>query len=499
MGGAYQINSKTVFRAGFGIVYSPTSNATGSATNSATAGTPAYGQPLFQLKDGIPSNVRPVWPAFDAATGQAPGAVVAAPGYVDVNAGRPSRQYQWSIGLQREITRNLVVDASYVANRVVWLGQVSTCVTCMTQYNVLSEQMLAKYGFTDFRSASDAALLNTTIANLTANQRTILAQRGWSLPYANFPATQTVRQSLLPFPQFTGNLSPNGAPVGKSWYDALQTTVTKRYSHGLSLNANFTWSKALEATGSQDIFNRAIGKDYSTNDRPFQFRLSAEYTTPRVRGNGILGNKVVSLILSDWGLGWYSQYQSAPILARPANASALAGTPFCPGSTPCDVPISQFLGRGPGSAQLVAGQSLWNSDWTDLDGNRHTDPIDINCHCFDPTKTLVLNPRAWQAIPNGQWAANAQGVRYFRGIRYPQENANFSRNFRIKERMSFQIRVEFTNIFNRTRLPQPTTAGFTANPTTDARGLYSGGFGTIVPSSGTSDFRSGLMVARFQF
>ena len=33
---------------------------------------------------------------------------------------RPARQYQWSIGFQREIFKNLVVEASYVANRGVW-------------------------------------------------------------------------------------------------------------------------------------------------------------------------------------------------------------------------------------------------------------------------------------------------------------------------------------------------------------------------------------------
>ena len=34
-------------------------------------------------------------------------------------AARP-RILQWSIGLQRELARNLVVEASYVGNRGVW-------------------------------------------------------------------------------------------------------------------------------------------------------------------------------------------------------------------------------------------------------------------------------------------------------------------------------------------------------------------------------------------
>ncbi len=34
-------------------------------------------------------------------------------------------------------------------------------------------------------------------------------------------------------------------------------------------------------------------------------------------------------------------------------------------------------------------------NWTDYDGKVHAEPLDINCHCYDPTKTQVLNPLAW--------------------------------------------------------------------------------------------------------
>ncbi len=48
-------------------------------------------------------------------------------------------------------------------------------------------------------------------------------------------------------------------------------------------------------------------------------------------------------------------------------------------------------------------------------------------------------------------------IRNFRGVRTPLENANFSRNFRIAEKVNLNVRVEFTNIFNRTQLPNPLT------------------------------------------
>jgi hypothetical protein len=256
----------------------------------------------------------------------------------------------------------------------------------------------------------------------------------------------------------------------------------------------------LSLTSSPDIFNRSLGKGLNTTDLPHQFRLSAEYTVPRLHGSNILGNKVVSYVLGDWGLGWYMSYQSAPMLGRPSSTT--------------NTSITSFLGRSSaGSAQYNGGE-LWSTNWTDYAGVHHTDPIDINCHCFDPTKTIVFNSAigngttdTWTNIPDGQWGAQQSSsfLRGFRGIRLPQENANVSRNFRLKERLNLQIRVEFTNVFNRTQLPQPSITGtnFSALPTTISSGVYKGGlntgYGVINPTSGTANSRTGLLVARLTF
>jgi hypothetical protein len=171
-----------------------------------------------------------------------------------------------------------------------------------------------------------------------------------------------------------------------------------------------------------------------------------------------------------------------------------------------NVPITNFLGYGPGPAQLIPGMNPWSVNWTDLSGTHHTDPLNINCHCFDPTTTQVLNPAAWTNVPNGQFAANESSIRSFRGIRIPQENANFGRNFRIKERYDLSIRVEFTNIFNRLQLAQTVGLGnFASMPikfTSGANnGLYSSGFGIITtPLTGSVvGQRAGTLVARFTF
>ncbi|MEO8100323.1 MAG: TonB-dependent receptor [Acidobacteriota bacterium] len=503
VGIAYQINTKTVFRAGFGVVYTATGQTTGGTSNTSTTSTPGFAQTVGQLADGRPASVNPVWPNFAPSVGQFPGAVVAAPAFIDPNAFRPAKQYQWSVGLQRELNRNLVVEASYVANRGVWWSAAA-----LNQLNTLSYADLARYGFTNFTSSAESALLTTVRSSLNAGQLSTLASRGIVLPYSNFPSTQTTRQSILPFPQYSAGLSPAGAPLGNTWYDSLQVNATQRFSHGLSATGNYTFAKNLDLMSANDIFNRASGKDFSGNDLPHQIRMTAEYQVPNLSksGNKMLSNKVVSYALGNWGIGWFVQYQSAPALARPNSNGA--------------IPISNFTGRGPGGAILktdASGELMnpYSVNWTDYSGTVHTDPIDINCHCFDPTKNVLLNPAAWQNVPDGQFSPQMATIRSYRGIRAPQENLNLSRNFRIKERVTLHIRAEFQNVMNRTRLLTNAatpgnaigTNGFATAPTVVTTGayvgLYNSGFGVLNPftatTPGTPQARSGTLIGRITF
>ncbi len=493
LGVAYQLNSKTVFRGGFGIVYTGTAlpPSGGLIASNAFTSVPGFGQTVGKFRDGIPTSLRPVFPSFDSNVTQLPGTIVNAT-YIDPNAGRPARQYQWSIGFQRELTKDMIVDASYIGNRGVWWN---TAGTAAPGLNMVTEQLLGRYGFT-LGNATDSTLLTRQIGQLSTAQLGTLAQRGVVLPYSNFPTNQTVRQSILPFPQYGNTINPTAAAVGKTWYDSLQVNLTQRFWHGLSFNANYTYSKNLDHLSSPDVFNWGLGKSYSGNDQPHQMRFSAQYQLPEFRNSSVaaLRNPFVSWVISGWGVGFLMQYQSADRLNRPSSANAL--------------PISNWLGRGPGGGNGAAqikldanGQPMnpWSVNWVDYDGVRHTDPLNVNCRCFDPTKTQVLNPAAWTNIPDGQWANGFSAIRSFRGIRYPAESGNISRNFRIKEGINLNIRVEFQNAFNRIRLPQVTSAAnFNANPTT-ANGLFNGGFGTIVPISGTTGARTGLFVGRITF
>jgi Carboxypeptidase regulatory-like domain/TonB dependent receptor-like, beta-barrel len=478
VGLAYRLGDKNVVRAGFGIVYAPTNYAQGTVNAAVDSGTPGYGDYVFQLQNGLPSSIQPVWPNFDPAAGALPGTVGAGPAVLGPSAGRPSRQYQWSVGVQRAVTRDLVVEASYIGNRVIWLNAPG-----LTTLNKLSVPMLNQLGF-QVGNLTDATLERTTYANLSGAQKQLLASLGLGIPYAGFPTNQLVRQGLLPFPQY--NVLTPVAALGDSWFDALQIVATQRIFHGLTVNANYMYSKSLTLTSSVDPFNPQLGKNLSPLDLPHQFRLSATYTVPTQR-SGIFGNKFLSYLVSGWQTGWYLQYQSAPILAQP--------------SSPTKNPISYWLGYGPGPAQLVPGQNLFSTNWTDYNGVVHNTPIDLNCGCFDPRTTVVLNPNAWSAVPDGQFGANQSSIRYFRGIRQPEEDANFGRNFQITEKATLQLRVEWTNIFNRLLLPQPNTTSSYLTVPTQVKGIYTNGYGTINPTAGNgiTSMRSGQVIVRVTF
>jgi len=150
---------------------------------------------------------------------------------------------------------------------------------------------------------------------------------------------------------------------------------------------------------------------------------------------------------------------------------------------------------------------------------------DMNCHCFDPNKEFVLNPNAWADPASGRFGTSAPYFSDYRYPRVPQENLGIGRSFRIGERASFNIRAEFSNIFNRSRLlilnsnqatnisttnAKATRTGTNANGQTitlapDADGHVDGrvvsGFGFIntstTPTIPTS--RQGTIVGRFVF
>lgn len=468
LGLAYQINPKTVLRTGVGVSYYKTdqNNLGYSAGSEFIYSTPSYGDPAYYLRNGLPYHI--TFPNFDPGQYPLPGTVASAPQLMDQNAGRPARQIQWSIGIQRELSHDLLVEASYIGNRGAWWNAAN-----LIAPNANRPQDLQKYYGLDVTSQADRSILAAPLLSSLATQN------GFGPPYPGFPLSATVAQSLRPYPQF-GDLSNwHWVPDGDTWYEALQLKATKRLSHGLDFSSSFTWAKQLttgvendfgRGTGfgiggslTNDAFNRANQKALSVFDQPFQFVFSGTYTTPRWTSNKALG-----WATKDWQLGTLLRYASGTPIASPIATTQLGTYLF----------QNTFMNR-------VAGQPLFTQD--------------LNCHCFDPNTTFVLNPKAWVNPPLGQFGVAAAYYSDYRTQRRPQENLSLARNFPIKERGTLQIRVEFTNIFNRAEMNDPTSTNALATQIRNKAGQTTGGFGYINVGTTYSAPRQGMLVARFQF
>jgi hypothetical protein len=465
LGVAYQLDAKTVFRGGWGIAYGFAPDIslqnTANVTNTAT-GVSAY------LPVNTPGTIpQPVWPNFNPGQTPLPGSITSGfLAFLDPSASRPPRQNQWSVGVQREISRNAVIEAAYVGNRGVWwtgpLGYL----------NQVSPQGFAAFGLSPYTNPTDNLLLGQTLASSQVTSRL-----GNITPYSGYSTSNTLLNALRPFPQFS-TIAVTNSPTGSTWYDSLQMKGTKRLSHGLQVNGTFTWSKAMVRI-RPNIFVPS-DKSLQATDQPFLFNANIVYTT-----QSWFSNKIANTLVKDWMFGAFLQYGSGLPLTPPAATN------------------TNYIG---GSEQFrVPGQPLYLKS--------------LNCGCINPYTDIVLNPAAWSNPVNGAFGP-ATGTYYgdFRQARRPQENFNFGRTFRMgaEGRYSLQIRAEFVNIFNRTQIGNPSTTAPGSAPSKNAYGQYSAGFGVVnLTVSGPQTAptytlnavvgqlyqlpRTGTLIARFSF
>jgi hypothetical protein len=123
----------------------------------------------------------------------------------------------------------------------------------------------------------------------------------------------------------------------------------------------------------------------------------------------------------------------------------------------------------------------------------------LNGHNFDPNKTFVLNPAAWSDPGAGNWGFGAPYYNDYRYQRRPEEDLSLSRNFRISEKVSLNLRGEFFNVFNRTEVNNPTSTNAAATPSVSAAGQTISGFGYINNGTTFANPRSGQVVLRVRF
>ncbi len=475
VGVAYQINPKTVFRAGWGLSYAQLTgfnyigggNSLGFGFNTLSFSNPAFAEPAFLLRNGMVYNVNDLLAtSLNPGIRPQPGQLNSPPALIDPNGGRPPRIMSWSIGVQHEITRDLLVEASYVGNRGAWFRA-----TNLVDLNAVTPQLLAARGL-DISRAGDRAVLTSRLDSPQA------VAGGFRPPYAGYPLSATVAQSLRPFPQF-GGLGVMWNPLGNSWYDSLQIRGTKRFSHGLDFTAAYTWSKNLTTVEEQggetvpvnDVFNRRNQKTFSRTDQPHIFVLGFNYEiwSP----SSVKTRPLHRALLSGWLLGGVLRYASGTPIRVPGAQNNLAALLF----------RGTFANRVPGEPLFLK---------------------DPNCHCIDPNKEFALNPRAWRDPGPGEWGFSAAYYGDYRFARRHDEQLSIGKIFRLREGAQLQLRAEFFNVLNRVFLPNPDSGNALATQQVDRNGVPIAGFGRmnvgqIVAATLPWTPRTGQLVARFTF
>jgi hypothetical protein len=215
-----------------------------------------------------------------------------------------------------------------------------------------------------------------------------------------------------------------------------------------------------------DILNRRNQKTFSNQDQPHIFVAGFNYEVPKMGAN-----RWVSSLARGWTVGGIVRYSSGFPIRIPAANNALGS----------------LLGRST-YANRVPGEPLFLKD--------------LNCHCFDPNKEFVLNPKAWSDPAQGEWGYSAVYYSDYRTQRRPSEQLSFGRIFRITEKVNASFRAEFFNVLNRTYIVDPDSGNFQATQSRDASGKVISGFGRInTGATTTQDFmpRSGQVVLRLQF
>jgi Carboxypeptidase regulatory-like domain len=268
-------DGKTALRAAFGISYFPDNFGANGGTNERNYPffqevdlvAPNPQVPFRSVSDGLPAFASvPLTPTLTPPAGFA---VFYIPAHF-----REDTATMWNVGVQREIGWNTMIDVSYVGTR----------------------------GTNIFRS------------------------RNINVPDPGPGSIPERRPYYRIAPNITTINERDGD--GRSWYDALQTKLEKRFSDGLQMLVAYTFSKTEDdITPVQAIHPTALGDRArmpalsKAIDIPHNFVVSATYELPLGEGKRFLPN--AGALLEGWAVSAITTYQSGEPLDLRVSASRL--------------------------------------------------------------------------------------------------------------------------------------------------------------------------------
>jgi hypothetical protein len=414
VGTAFQITSKTVFHAGYGIFWLPNDVASEYAPNSDpinSIGTNIASSPYPGVPGAVISNPFPNGVVLPPGRDPSYALALLGNGQTESMLGNPyGYTQQWNADIQQEFGNGFLLDVAYGGAKGTHLP------ISGFQIDQLPDRYLA---------------LGDALTQNVANPYFNVLSPAVSLHTATIQAGQLLR----PYPEYNG-MNFAGAGVGNSTYNSLQVKAEKRFSNGASILAAYTWAKLISDTdtltgwleaggtgGIQDYNNLRAEKSLASFDTPQRLVVSYIMDVPVGRGRKYMANsnKFVNATLGGWGVGGTTTLQSGFPLHFGTNTNQTHS--FGGGSRPNVVPGCNTSVSG--SAQSRLG------GW-------------FNTACFTQPDPYTFGDES-RTDPNLRSAGIA--------------NWDFSafKNFTFSEngQRYVQFRAEFFNLFNRTQFGFP--------------------------------------------
>jgi hypothetical protein len=546
LGFAYAADEKTVFRGGWGMLYSHaggTGGAGGAGTGTGQAGFnsttpfadgaagPSAG-PAFYLNNnpafsapnanfGGPGVVLPaIAPitatsqvqnstGFYVCSGQAFAPCNGATGTSAGNgtgvnfadpylSGRAPEFSFYNFGMQREITNNLVVAVNYVGSQSHFIAGAGGI------RGLYAGQLDPKWLALGLNLSKPA-----TAANIAAAQ----AATGLTLPIpypgytaAAFVNTNATIQHMLTWkPQYSGTTDTWGTNVANANYNAFQLSVSQRASHGLTLNINYTYSHNIDNAGTirsgyaiPAAFTAAgvafsqdrIDRSNSINSQPQNLSIFGVYDSPF--GKGKIGSEhfLVRALLGGWQNSEIFQYSSGIPLALvgTCNPTENVGQGTCmPDANPnFSGSVRQNGGWGKGvTAATLSTRSYLTGTISNTTSGAGSSSSSTPVACASTTGPFC-NSKDFSIGTLGRIAPYG-----LRGPGIYRLAASVRRTFDITERAKFIFGVDCQNVTN------TVTFGNNASNNTIGVNVNAATLGTLNSASG--DARAFQFSGRFQF
>jgi hypothetical protein len=325
LGVAYQLDEKTVIRAGYGrsfdmgvfgstFGHTVTQNIPVLAYQSISNPSPTT--PAFDLNVGPPAYVFPTTPS----NGLLPN-----PGYGLNSKARPNPMQfptldAWNLAVQRALTPTLSLTVAYVGNKGTHTladgdgnstNPNEATVSLPAQYSITGQPL------TFNPNGASAPVAGSFPNNQTNNSRYLTRYYGGSLPAcrdpnyaAGFPNGDTTIAQVDGDPNltpgmcgWTSGIQYNGDDQNTE-YDAMQVTLSERYHKGLSFNANYVWASAFDEASDYYTWSHSITHMRDSNVRRQQLIGYGSYDLPFGRGKQFLGGAhgVTNVLVGGWQL-----------------------------------------------------------------------------------------------------------------------------------------------------------------------------------------------------